>query len=175
MREPAPELPEGHRPQEQDRRQARQGRRVLMKKNKVEWIKGYATLKGGGQGRSDGARTASQTLETKNIIIATGSEARMLPGLQPDPERILTNIEILNLTAVPKSLVDHRRGRGGRGVRVDLPALRHRSDRARDAAAHRAGGGRGGLEGTGARVQEAARFAWKRARRRRTSRRPTRA
>ncbi len=46
-----------------------------------------------------------QTLEAKNIIIATGSEARMLPGLQPDAEFILTNIEILNLTAVPKSLI----------------------------------------------------------------------
>ena len=46
-----------------------------------------------------------QTLEAKNIIIATGSEARMLPGLEPDPEFILTNIEILNLTAVPKSLI----------------------------------------------------------------------
>ena len=46
-----------------------------------------------------------QTLEAKNIIIATGSEARMLPGLEPDAEFILTNIEILNLTAVPKSLI----------------------------------------------------------------------
>src|SRR6185295_9202537 len=38
------------------------------------------------------------------IIIATGSEARTLPGMEPDPEFILTNVEILNLTAVPKSL-----------------------------------------------------------------------
>jgi dihydrolipoamide dehydrogenase len=45
-----------------------------------------------------------QILETKNVLLATGSEARMLPGLQPDPQRILTNIEILNLTEVPKSL-----------------------------------------------------------------------
>jgi dihydrolipoamide dehydrogenase len=37
-------------------------------------------------------------------MIATGSEARMIPGLTPDADRILTNIEILNLTAVPKSL-----------------------------------------------------------------------
>ncbi len=45
-------------------------------------------------------------LETKNILIATGSEARMLPGLQPDPDFILTNIEILNMqTTVPKSLM----------------------------------------------------------------------
>jgi dihydrolipoamide dehydrogenase len=46
-----------------------------------------------------------QTLEARNIIIATGSEARLLPGLEPDPEFILTNVEILNLTAVPKSLI----------------------------------------------------------------------
>ncbi len=46
----------------------------------------------------------TQTLEAKNIMLATGSEARMLPGLKPDPVRILTNIEILNLTAIPKTL-----------------------------------------------------------------------
>src|SRR5437868_13526255 len=50
------------------------------------------------------SESGTQTLETKNIIIATGSEARMLPGMEPDAEFILTNIEILNLTAVPKSL-----------------------------------------------------------------------
>src|SRR5437868_9956635 len=51
------------------------------------------------------SESGTQTLEAKNIIIATGSEARMIPGLQPDAEFILTNIEILNLTAVPKSLI----------------------------------------------------------------------
>ena len=80
------------------------GVEFLMKKNKVEWIKGYGTIKGPGkvEVRSD---KGTQTLETKNILIATGSEARMLPGLQPDPDFILTNIEILNLKAVPKSLM----------------------------------------------------------------------
>jgi dihydrolipoamide dehydrogenase len=75
----------------------------LMKKNKVEVIKGYATLKGGGkvEVRSD---KGTETHEATNILLATGSTARMLPGLQPDPEFILTNIEILNLTKVPKSL-----------------------------------------------------------------------
>lgn len=79
------------------------GVEFLMKKNKVEPIRGFGVLKGDGKVEvrtGDGSRT----LETKNILIATGSEARMLPGLQPDPERILTNIEILNLTAVPKTL-----------------------------------------------------------------------
>lgn len=76
----------------------------LMKKNKVEWIRGFATLKGGGrvEVKSD---SGTQTHEAKHIILATGSEARMLPGLTPDAQRILTNIEILNLTEVPKSMI----------------------------------------------------------------------
>ena len=80
------------------------GVEFLLKRAKVERVPGFATLKGGGkvEVKSD---AGVQTLEAKNIIIATGSEARMLPGLQPDPEFILTNIEILNLTAVPKSLI----------------------------------------------------------------------
>jgi dihydrolipoamide dehydrogenase len=75
----------------------------LMKKNKVDVIRGTATLKGRGkvEVRTD---KGVQTVEAKNIMIATGSEARMLPGLQPDPEAILTNIEILDLTSIPKSL-----------------------------------------------------------------------
>ncbi len=80
------------------------GVEFLLKRAKVERISGYATLKGGGkvEVKSD---SGVQTLETKNIIIATGSEARMLPGMEPDAEFILTNVEILNLTAVPKSLI----------------------------------------------------------------------
>jgi dihydrolipoamide dehydrogenase len=69
----------------------------LMKKNKVDVIKGRATIKGPGRVEVNG-----QIYETKNILIATGSEARMLPGLKPDAERILTNVEILDLRHVPK-------------------------------------------------------------------------
>jgi dihydrolipoamide dehydrogenase len=81
----------------------------LMKKNKVEVVPGFGTIKGV---RPDGIKLVevkgdkgTQVLETKNVLIATGSEARMLPGLQPDADRILTNIEILNMTAIPKSLM----------------------------------------------------------------------
>jgi dihydrolipoamide dehydrogenase len=79
------------------------GVEFLMKKNKVDWVKGYGRLAGPGRVEvtNDGA---NQILETKNIVLATGSEARMLPGLKPDAKRILTNIEILDLTEVPKSL-----------------------------------------------------------------------
>jgi dihydrolipoamide dehydrogenase len=76
----------------------------LMKKNKVDVHRGKATIRG--RGRVEVATDkGSETLETKNIIIATGSEARMLPGLEPDPERILTNIEILNMREIPKTMV----------------------------------------------------------------------
>ena len=44
------------------------------------------------------------TLETKNILIATGSAARMLPGLEADSKTILTNIEILDLQPIPKTM-----------------------------------------------------------------------
>ena len=77
---------------------------MLLKRAKVERVSGYATLKGGGKVEVQ-SESGVQTLEAKNIIIATGSEARMLQGLEPDAEFILTNIEILNLTAVPKSLI----------------------------------------------------------------------
>jgi dihydrolipoamide dehydrogenase len=79
------------------------GVEMLLKRAKVERISGYATLKGGGKVEV-ASDSGVRTLEAKNIIVATGSEARMIPGLQPDPERILTNVEILNLTAPPKSL-----------------------------------------------------------------------
>ena len=75
----------------------------LMRKNKVDVIAGFGTLKGGG--RIDvQSPEGTRTIEAKAIIIATGSEARMIPGLEPDDEYILTNVEILKLQAVPKSL-----------------------------------------------------------------------
>jgi dihydrolipoamide dehydrogenase len=80
----------------------------LMKKNKVETIKGYGKLTGPAQ---NGIHTVEVTndgkttqLKAKNIILATGSEARMIPGLEIS-DRILTNIEILSLKEIPKSLV----------------------------------------------------------------------
>jgi dihydrolipoamide dehydrogenase len=79
------------------------GIEFLMKKNKVEVIKGYATLKGGGKVEVKGEK-GTEVHQAKNILLATGSTARMLPGLQPDADFLLTNVEILNLQQVPKSL-----------------------------------------------------------------------
>jgi dihydrolipoamide dehydrogenase len=79
------------------------GIEFLMRKNKVDVIKGNARLLGGGRIEVTGDQGA-QTVETKNIILATGSEARMLPGLEPDNNLILTNIQILENTEVPATL-----------------------------------------------------------------------
>ena len=79
------------------------GIEFLMRKNKVDVIKGQARLLGGGRIEVTGDKGV-QTVEAKNIILATGSEARMLPGLQPDPNLILTNVEILEMQPVPKSI-----------------------------------------------------------------------
>ena len=85
------------------------GLEFLMKKNKVTVISGYGRLTGPAK---DGVHTVDVTgangeakqLQAKNIVLATGSEARMLFGMKPD-DRILTNIEILALTEPPKSLI----------------------------------------------------------------------
>ncbi|HEY6968204.1 MAG TPA: dihydrolipoyl dehydrogenase [Candidatus Angelobacter sp.] len=80
----------------------------LMRKNKVTVVHGFARLTGPA---TNGIHTVevsteagSSQIKTKNIILATGSFARMLPGLSPD-DRILTNIEVLSLSAIPKSMV----------------------------------------------------------------------
>jgi len=85
------------------------GVEFLMKKNKIDWIKGYGTVSPRAANGMLPVEIRSgdnvQTLEAKNVIIATGSEARMLPGLEPDAKTILTNIEILDLPAIPKTML----------------------------------------------------------------------
>jgi dihydrolipoamide dehydrogenase len=85
------------------------GLEFLMKKNKVETIKGYGRLTGPRQNgvltvEVKGVDGKTDQVKAKNVILATGSEARMIPGLEPD-ERVLSNIEILSLKEIPKSLV----------------------------------------------------------------------
>ena len=84
------------------------GLEFLMKKNKITVIAGTGKLTGPAQA---GVHTVDVTatggasqIKAKNVILATGSSAKMLPGLQPD-STILTNIEILSIDSVPKSLI----------------------------------------------------------------------
>ncbi len=97
------------------------GVEFLMKKNKVDWIKGHGTLKGGGRVELLSEK-GGETIEARNIILATGSEARMLPGLEPDADSILTNVEILNLKSVPKTLAII----GAGAVGVEFASMFHR-------------------------------------------------
>jgi len=81
------------------------GVEYLLKKNHVEMVRGVAKLAGGGKISVTDPQGATQEISAKYIVVATGSEARMLPGLQPDAKTIVTNKEILNLAAIPQSMV----------------------------------------------------------------------
>ena len=79
----------------------------LMRKNKVTVVSGWGKLSGPAK---DCVHTVAvetdkgaMSLTAKNVILATGSDAKMLPGLTAD-DTILTNIEILSLKQIPKSL-----------------------------------------------------------------------
>ena len=90
--------------QGQNRQEARGRHWLLFKKNKVDSITGWGRIAGPGRVsvEKDGKTTE---IETTYTMIATGSEARSLPGVEMDGETILTNREILQLQAIPKSLV----------------------------------------------------------------------
>jgi dihydrolipoamide dehydrogenase len=76
----------------------------LFKKNKIALFKGH--------GRFEGPRAivvkgeaGEQKVDTKNVVIATGSKPKSLPGMAPDGKQILTSDEILQLKEIPKSLI----------------------------------------------------------------------
>ena len=72
----------------------------LFKKNKVDYLKGHGKIEGPGQVSVEGT-----TYTAKNIIIATGSEAMPLPGIEIDEKRILSSTGALEIPEVPKHLV----------------------------------------------------------------------
>jgi dihydrolipoamide dehydrogenase len=87
------------------------GVEFLMRKNKVDFIKGearIATAPAQGAGRVEIAPLQGgdpQTLEAKNIVIATGSDVAPLPGVEIDEERIVSSTGALSLKDVPARLV----------------------------------------------------------------------
>ena len=79
------------------------GVEFLFRKNKITWIKGTAQLAGGGRVHVvDGEK---QTLDANEIVVATGSAPRSVPGIEIDRTRIITSDEAIHLPQVPKSLV----------------------------------------------------------------------
>jgi dihydrolipoamide dehydrogenase len=80
------------------------GVELLFRKNKIDWIKGSGRLAGKGAVEiTDGQK---QTLTAKKeIIVATGSQPRSVPGIEIDRKRIITSDEAINLKSVPASIV----------------------------------------------------------------------
>ena len=80
------------------------GIEFLFKKNKVEWVQGWGRYEGPGRAsvEKDGKKTE---IEASNILMVSGSEARALPGIDPDHKTILTNRSILELPSIPKTLI----------------------------------------------------------------------
>jgi dihydrolipoamide dehydrogenase len=82
---------------------------LLVRKNKVDRVLGFGRLTGPAKGGVHTVQVTApggveQQIKGKNVILATGSFARMLPGLQAD-DRVLTNIEVLSLASIPKSMI----------------------------------------------------------------------
>lgn len=86
-------------------RQSSNGVAYLMKKNRVDVVSGFGRIAAVGKvsvAAPDGSETA---YEAKNILIATGSTPRSLPGIEIDHQAILSSDSILELAEVPKSLL----------------------------------------------------------------------
>ena len=76
------------------------GIEFLFKKNKVDYVKGWGEIISATQ-----VKVGDQTLTTKNIVIATGSEPASLPGVEVDEERVVTSTGALELPGIPKKMV----------------------------------------------------------------------
>jgi dihydrolipoamide dehydrogenase len=81
------------------------GVEFLLKKNKADYIKGKGRILGKGKVEVTAPDGAVNVLETRNIVIATGSEPTTLPGIEIDEERVVSNTGALSLAAVPKRLI----------------------------------------------------------------------
>ncbi|MGE5367062.1 MAG: dihydrolipoyl dehydrogenase [Betaproteobacteria bacterium] len=77
----------------------------LLKKNKIETFHGAGRIAAPGKVEVKNADGKAQVLETKNIIIATGSDAARLNGIDFDEKRIVSSTGALELPAVPKKLL----------------------------------------------------------------------
>ncbi len=76
------------------------GIEFLFKKNKIDWIKGWASIPSAGK-----VQVGDEVHDAKNIVIATGSEASSLPGVEVDEKIVVTSTGALELGKVPRKMV----------------------------------------------------------------------
>lgn len=81
------------------------GVKFLMDKNDIEVFTGVGSIIDKNTVKVVGNDKKETLLQTKNILIATGSKPNFFPGMEPDKKRIITSTEALNLTEVPKKLL----------------------------------------------------------------------
>jgi len=99
------DMPAAMKHKEKIVRQSTNGVSYLMKKNRVDVAAGFGRLAGAGRVSVTGADGAETIHQVKNVMIATGSTPRSLPGMDIDDKTILSSTSMLELTEVPKSLV----------------------------------------------------------------------
>lgn len=82
------------------------GIEMLMKKNKIDYIKGWGKVEGPGKVsvKPLEGKGKAQKLDTANILIATGSEVTPLPGVTIDEKKIVSSTGALSLPKVPKKM-----------------------------------------------------------------------
>ncbi len=77
----------------------------LMKKNKIDRLLGTGSIAAPGSVTVTDDKGKSQTITTKNIVIATGSDVAPLPGVEIDEKLIVSSTGALELTKVPKKMI----------------------------------------------------------------------
>jgi dihydrolipoamide dehydrogenase len=104
------------------------GLKTLIDKNKVTWVAGRGRLDGPGKVRvrqtgEDGkpGGGGDRTLNATDVIIATGSRVKSLPGLTPDGKRVVTSDDVLRMDTLPKDIVIV----GGGAVGVEFASMFH--------------------------------------------------
>src|SRR6266511_2447463 len=86
-------------------RQSSNGITFLMKKNDVKVVNGFGRIAGTGKVSVAGSDGPETLYSAKNILIATGSTPRSLPGIEIDHKTILSSDSILEVTEIPKSFL----------------------------------------------------------------------
>ncbi|MDC1292341.1 dihydrolipoyl dehydrogenase [Amylibacter sp.] len=76
------------------------GIEFLLKKNKIDWLKGWAKIVNKNQ-----VTVGENTYDTKNIVIASGSEPSTIPNVEIDENRIVNSTGALSLSKIPKSMI----------------------------------------------------------------------
>ncbi|MFC0240638.1 dihydrolipoyl dehydrogenase [Rhodopseudomonas telluris] len=81
------------------------GVEFLMKKNKIDVLAGKGKILGTGKVEVTGADGKAQTVETKSVVIATGSSVAQLKGIEIDEKRVVSSTGALSLDKVPGKLI----------------------------------------------------------------------